>query len=103
MEVFEANAYPGGKLCEFKKDGYRFDAGPSLLTMPQYIDELFELAGKDPAQYFSYQKLDITCKYFYADGSKLTAYADAQKFDQEVANLTGESVTKHRVNSSRNI
>ena len=31
--VFEANAYPGGKLSTFKLDGYRFDAGPSLFTI----------------------------------------------------------------------
>ncbi|HEY0246310.1 MAG TPA: FAD-dependent oxidoreductase, partial [Mucilaginibacter sp.] len=51
VEVFEANNYPGGKLSELKQDGFRFDAGPSLLTMPQYIDELFTLAGKRPSDY----------------------------------------------------
>jgi phytoene desaturase len=101
VEVFEANAHPGGKLTEFTKDGFRFDAGPSLLTMPQYIDELFELAGKQPSRHFNYQQLDVICNYFYADGSKLTAYADADKFEQEVAALTGESIKKHRANSAR--
>jgi phytoene desaturase len=92
VEVFEANATPGGKLAEISKDKFRFDAGPSLLTLPQYIDELFELAGKDPAQYFQYQKLDVTCKYFYEDGTKLTAYADKEKFESEIATQTTESV-----------
>src|SRR4051794_6936069 len=73
VEVFEANSYPGGKLSEFTMDSFRFDAGPSLLTMPQYVDELFVLAGKDPSIYFQYQKLDITCKYFFKDGTRLTA------------------------------
>ena len=45
VHIFEANSYPGGKLSEIEHDGYRFDAGPSLFTMPQYVDELFELAG----------------------------------------------------------
>lgn len=90
VEVFEANDYPGGKLAEIKQDGFRFDAGPSLLTMPQYLDELFILAGKDPFQYFSYQRLDIICKYFYEDGSQLTAYADKEQFINEVDQLTGE-------------
>ena len=66
VEVFEANGYPGGKIAEIKKDGFRFDAGPSLLTMPQYVDELFELAGKDPKQFFTYQKLETLCNYFSA-------------------------------------
>jgi phytoene desaturase len=104
VEVFEANNYPGGKLSEFEKDGFRFDAGPSLFTMPLYVDELFKLAGKNPADYFQYQKLDVLCKYFYTDGTKLTAYADADKFAAEVSKATGEpssAIQKYTVNSSR--
>ncbi|MHB8206358.1 1-hydroxycarotenoid 3,4-desaturase CrtD [Mucilaginibacter sp.] len=93
VEVFEANSYPGGKLSEFEKDGFRFDAGPSLFTMPQYVDELFKLADKNPSDYFQYQKLDVLCKYFYADGTKLTAYADADKFEQEVSKSIGETTS----------
>ena len=43
VTVFEANEGPGGKLSQFSMGDYRFDFGPSLLTMPQYIDELFKL------------------------------------------------------------
>ena len=38
VEVFESNAYPGGKLNEFRIEGYRFDGGPSLFTLPSLID-----------------------------------------------------------------
>ena len=48
VAVFETNSYRGGKLSEFQRGEYRFDAGPSLFTMPQYVDELFTLAGKNP-------------------------------------------------------
>ena len=102
VEVFEANGYPGGKLSQFKKDGFRFDAGPSLFTMPQYVDELFELAGKESKDYFTYQKLDSLCKYFYEDGTKLTAYADQDKFAKEVSAVTSESrsaIKKYNVRS----
>jgi len=105
VEVFEANNYPGGKLSEVELEGYRFDAGPSLLTMPQYIDELFKLAGKNPADYFRYQKLDVVCNYFYEDGTRLSAYADTGKFAKEIATQTGEpaeSVLKYLA-SSRDI
>ena len=37
VTCLENNAYPGGKLFEIKKEGFRFDAGPSLFTMPQYV------------------------------------------------------------------
>jgi phytoene desaturase len=105
VEVFEANSYPGGKLAEFEKDGFRFDAGPSLFTMPQYVDELFKLAGKEPSDYFEYQKLDVLCKYFYADGTQLTAHADGNRFKKEVSAVIGEpasSIEKYAANS-RNI
>jgi phytoene desaturase len=105
VEVFEANNYPGGKLTEFTQDGYRFDAGPSLFTMPQYVDELFKLAGKNPKDHFNYQKLDVVCQYFYEDGAQLTAYANANKLAKEINDKTGEpaeSIKKHLA-SSRSI
>ena len=104
VDVFEANAYPGGKLSEFELEGYRFDAGPSLFTMPQYVDELFTLAGKKPQDYFQYQRLNAVCNYFYADGTRLNAYSDQEKFAQEVVAVTAEqagNVEKYLANSSR--
>jgi phytoene desaturase len=104
VEVFEVNSYAGGKISEFKQNGFRFDAGPSLFTMPQYVDELFKLAGKDPSDFFQYKRLDTICKYFYGDGSKLISLADQEKFIYEVSALTGEnpdSIRKYNNNSAR--
>ncbi len=103
VEVFEANNYPGGKIAEFKQDGFRFDAGPSLFTMPQYVDDLFRLAGKDPRQFFQYRELNTLCKYFYEDGTRFIAYADEQKFVNEASKLTNEAsaLKKYFKNSSK--
>ena len=49
VEVFESNDYVGGKLSTFNLGEYRFDAGPSLFTMPQFVDALFELCDEKPA------------------------------------------------------
>lgn len=84
VKVFEANSYPGGKLSEVNINGFRFDAGPSLFTMPNLVTELFELAGKDPKQNFDYIKLEKLCNYFYEDGTRFTAYADKDRFDEEL-------------------
>lgn len=89
VEVFDANTYPGGKLSEVRLDGYRFDAGPSLFTMPQYVDELFKLCGKNPKDYFDYQSLEIACRYFYEDGTIINAYTNPQKFASEVKQKLG--------------
>lgn len=90
VEVFEANSYPGGKLSEIRKDGYRFDAGPSLFTLPEQVEELFCLAGKDPKEHFDYQKLDVTCHYFWEDGKRIQAWADINRFAEEVETKLGE-------------
>ena len=84
VHVFEANEYPGGKLTSFKLGKYRFDAGPPLFTMPEYVDELFYLFNENPRDFFNYKKKEIICKYFWQDGKKLTAYADKDKFFNEV-------------------
>ena len=73
VKVFERNAYPGGKLSMFEKDGYRFDAGPSLFTQPQNIVELFEEAGEPIEDYFTYKSVDIACKYFFESGKIIHA------------------------------
>ena len=91
VEVFEATNAAGGKLSEIKMDSFRFDAGPSLFTMPQYVDELFVLAGKNPRDYFNYNKLDTICNYFYEDGTEIHAYADPLKFSEEIAVKTTDT------------
>ena len=91
VHVFEANDYPGGKLTAFSQDGYRFDAGPSLFTMPHLVDALFKKAGKKPEDYFEYDKLDIACNYFWEDGTNLSAYTDSNGFSREVENKLGVS------------
>ena len=88
VEVFEANSFAGGKLSSFTQGEYRFDAGPSLFTMPQYVDELFLLAGKNVGDYFTYQKLDEVCRYFWDDGTTLIASADVNEFAAEIEKKT---------------
>lgn len=80
----EANSYPGGKLSEVRGNGYRFDAGPSLFTMPQYVEDLFKLQNKNSADYFQFKKLENTGIYFYADGTVFKAYSDTEKFHKEL-------------------
>jgi phytoene desaturase len=93
VTVLEANAYPGGKLSEFVLEDFRFDAGPSLFTLPELVDELFELAGRKPEYYFRHIKLALGCKYFYEDGTVLNAWADPQKFAKEVEAKLGVPTT----------
>jgi diapolycopene oxygenase len=80
VTVFEAQDTFGGKMKQFELAGFRFDTGPSLLTMPHLIDDLFRAAGRQPADFFRYQRLQVITQYFFADGTRLPAYADPARF-----------------------
>ncbi|SNC76845.1 phytoene desaturase [Hymenobacter gelipurpurascens] len=85
VTVFEAQESFGGKMHQLVlPGGYRFDGGPSLFTLPHLVDELFRLAGRDPQDHFRYQRLDPITQYFFPDGTQLTAWADEDKFAQEI-------------------
>ena len=99
VDVYEANNSYGGKMRETKKNGFRFDMGPSLLTMPEKIDELFLLANKNPRDYFQYTKLEEGCRYFYDDKTVIRGYTDVDKFANELHEKAGVSqkITKSHI------
>lgn len=91
--IYESNTFPGGKITQFYADGYRFDCGPSLFTMPQFIEDLFIESGKDIVDYFQYTKKEIICNYFYEDGTQFTAFADLDTFAKEAAEIFDTDTT----------
>ncbi len=90
VTVFEANAHAGGKLHAKEIDGYRFDLGPSLFTMPWLVTELFELHGKNPEAYFTYSRKQTVCNYFWEDGTSFSMPSDPKKFIESAASCFGE-------------
>lgn len=94
VEVFERNEGPGGKLSWFSQDGYAFDAGPSLFTQPANIEELFAFANEPVAEYFTYARVPIACRYFYENGTILNAYTDSEQFANELEEKLGENPLK---------
>lgn len=94
VQVLEKNAYPGGKLTQLSVNGFRFDAGPSLFTMPHLVTELFEICGKKASDYFNYEQLDVLCNYFYEDGTRIAASSDIDVFADEMERKTTDSAEK---------
>lgn len=74
VDVYEQNSYPGGKLSAFEHDGFRFDAGPSLFTLPELVDDLVALQNEGSNFEFPYKKLDESCRYFWEDGKNNGLY-----------------------------
>jgi phytoene desaturase len=83
ITVYESSSVPGGKLHEFYLGKYRFDAGPSLFTLPQLVVDLLKIAGIEESS-FPYIQLEKGCHYFYEDGVSLIAYQNKQKFAEEI-------------------
>lgn len=91
VTVFEANDYPGGKVFEWEFEGYRFDMGPTVFTMPAYLEELFDLAGKNMGDYIEILQPEVPFHYFFGDGLVLHFYSDLEKLVTEIATKTNDS------------
>ena len=91
VTIFEKNNYLGGKLSELKLGSFRFDKGPSLLTMPHLIDELSE--GDPNLTLMPYTKLNTLTHYFFEDGTKIKATSTLNEFAKEISEKLNENET----------
>ena len=105
VTVLERQAQVGGKLNAIKMDGFSFDTGPSLITMPYVLEDLFHAAQRNLKDYLDLLPLDITCRYFYHDGLILNAWRDHERLAEEFARLNphdGPALSRF-LDSARNI
>jgi len=84
VQVFEAADKPGGKLAEIRGAGFRFDAGPSLFTLPELVLELL-----DSDLQFKVHRLPVITRYFWRDGMQFDASADPAQLCKEAERVTG--------------
>ncbi len=88
VDVFEQHSTYGGKLGVLEMDGYRFDTGPSLFTMPQFVRELLD---EDLNENFQVEKLPILCNYFFSDQSRFQVSANQEAFVNEASQFFKEN------------
>ena len=69
VTIVEKLDKPGGRAYVFEQDGFTFDAGPTIVTAPWLIDELFALTGRSTADYVSLVPLDPFYNIRFGDGS----------------------------------
>ena len=86
--LFEKNDWLGGKAAEWEESGYRFDKGPTILTVPTVLRRIFAEAGRDLDQALDLRRLDPQWRCFFEDGSVLDL---TEKTEQMVANLDAYS------------
>ncbi len=89
VDLFEKGDSPGGKAGELNINGYRFDTGPSLLTMPFILRDIFDRYNARDLMP-EIKPLDTLCRYFYPDNTIINAYSDIEKFAGEIEQKSAE-------------
>ena len=85
VTLLEKNAMVGGHASQLKKDGYTFDMGPSLITAPDIIRDVFAMAGRDLDEYLDLTKLDPFYRIYYHDGTYLDYTDDTEWMKTQMA------------------
>jgi len=93
--LFEQNGTPGGKMQQWQSKGYRFDTGPSLLTMPFILEKLFESCGQNLSDYLTLSEPAPLCRYFYKDRVIFDNYGDRSKTVQEIQKFAPEDAESY--------
>jgi diapolycopene oxygenase len=70
VTICEQGAALGGKLNTWEAHVFRFDTGPSLITMPWVFEDLYRTAGSRMQDHFELQPIQPLCDYIYPDGTR---------------------------------
>jgi phytoene desaturase len=89
VEVVERLDAPGGRAGRIERGGFRFDTGPTVLTMPDLLEGAFAAAGTRMADHLQLRQLDPAYRACFADGSELAVRAGADDMVAEVARVCG--------------
>ena len=79
VTVVETGDQPGGRARVFKKDGYVFDAGPTVITAPYLFDELFSLIGEKTSDYIELRPIDPFYRIIFDDESQFDYVGDEDR------------------------
>ncbi len=91
VKVYEQAEHAGGKAGSMDLGGFRFDTGPSLVTMRHVFEDLFSAAGVSLEERLNFVPLDPICTYYFDDGTRLEAGAEPRDFADEAGALIGEN------------
>ncbi len=97
VTVLERESVPGGRNGLLNKDGYSFDTGPTVLTMPSLINDAFNCVGEDMKDWLELTPLTPLYRAFYADGSQLDVHSDTAEMEAEIAqHISGAEAAGYR-------
>lgn len=88
VTIIEKNPHLGGKLNLIEKDGFSFDLGPSIYTMPHIFDRLFTMHGKKRENYYQIQPVRPHWRNFFEDGTVIDLEPDINKMKEPPSSLS---------------
>ena len=86
----------GGRAQVFEKDGFRHDAGPTVITAPFLFDELFALFGKRREDYVEFIPLDVWYQFYYQDGTRFNYGGTAEDTLREIERISPDDVAGYQ-------
>ena len=92
VTLIEKHSDLGGRARVFKKKGFTFDGGPTVITAPHLINELFELFGKKPDNYINLTPLKIWYRFVFEDGMKFDYSGDDEQMKNQIQKINQEDV-----------
>lgn len=92
VTVVEKRDKPGGRAYVYEQDGFTFDGGPTIITVPQLIHELFELAGKKTEDYVQLVPLDPFYNVRFTDGSVFHYNSDSDYLIEQIRSFNPADV-----------
>jgi phytoene desaturase len=90
VTVVERESVPGGRNGLLKKEGYSFDTGPTVLTMPDLIADAFSCVGEDMKNWLDLMPVSPLYRGFFHDGSQIDVHADTNRMQEEIRNVIGD-------------
>src|SRR5262245_33141493 len=94
--LFEKSTWLGGKAAVLESNGFRFDMGPTIVTVPRVLDRIFREANRRLSDYLDLIPLDPQWRCFFTDGSVLDLLADADRMSASLDRFAADSSTGYR-------
>ena len=91
VTLLERNEWLGGKAAVLKEDGFRFDMGPTILTLPSVLRRIFAEANKPMDEYLDLVELDPQWRCMFDDGSKLDLVANTEAMQANLDQFSGQN------------
>ena len=98
--LYEARDKPGGRAYVYHDDGYTFDAGPTVVTAPHTLEELFELSDRKLEDYIELLEVTPMYRLIWSDGDRFDYTRDAEKCLNRLGNAVNKTLKATNASSS---